>query len=460
MKAISNMLFNRNIFDLSKSKTLLIVIMMCAFILRFSFGLYYGSQDKFITESDHWAYDQLAINLVNGNGYMIKDHHPLHTFLKFSDEKIEAFHNSYYYGVVPYGKLTSFWEPGYPLFLAAVYKIFGHHYIIPLIIQAFLWVGIIWMALRIMVIMGYPREGLISAGIIAFFPVFIFISGSLMSETLFIFVTFLLIFLLFRNRVSFSWMNILLSGALFGYSFLIRSNLVFWIIILMIFIYFSSSRFKMLSVVTWLLMAALVVSPWVIYNYNAHGKIFVLPTKGVRNFWGWNNPQTDMKMNGLKEKLSESEVKFDFDSLKIAKQEYKTPRLSGTTEIERTDELKKMIIENLKSDPVYFVKKYFERFFQLMSPLIRSYSPLAKITYAIFYFPILILSLIGYYYGVKNDKWFWLFFALIFSFMLVTPLIYWRGRFKLIVEPFIIMFASYYLVLLIDKMKIRYKRVK
>ena len=440
------------------TKTYWIVVLGIALILRIAFGIYYGSQDRFIRDSDHWAYDHLAQNVLNGKGYCFTGKSSKFNYVAYKSEETQSFYDDYYYGVVPYGESTSFWEPGYPLFLTSIYKIFGHHLIAPLIVQAFLWAVIIVVIYRILKIMGYPVAGLIAAPIIAVFPVFVFISGSLMSETLFIFSTSISIYLIFLNIKNFRWSVLLVSGLLFGYAFLIRSNSLFWLPIVILFIYLSARKGKIPSVLIWTVGIIIVISPWFDRNHQVHGKYFLLPTKGVRNFWGWNLPLSDAKYRDIRRSITEGKEGVNIDSLKLELIELQTPKLKGTTELERTAELRKLAMENIKAHPGNFIRNYIKRFFLLVSPLIRSYSPPVKISYAMFYTPILILSFLGYYHGLKHNKYFWLFFLLILTFFVITPAFFWRGRFKLIIEPYIIMFASYYLYLLYEKMWLKRRK--
>jgi hypothetical protein len=180
-------------------------------------------------------------------------------------------------------------------------------------------------------------------------------------------------------------------------------------------------------------------------NHYVQGEYFFLPTKGVRNFWEWNLPLNQDKIQRLQRDYQRMKGTPEGDSLKALFNRLQIPELKGTTELQRTAELRILALDNIKSDPVYFVKNYFKRFVQLLSPLIRSFSSLVKISYFIYYTPILILTILGIYYYLRKIPELWLFFLIILSFFLITPIFYWRGRFKLIVEPYMIMFASLYM---------------
>ena len=156
-------------------------------ILSISFGLsiFYSFYYKIEPAVDALAYDKIAINIVNGLGYI---------------ENI---------GVdIRYDYSISRVGPIYEYFLAGIYKIFGHSYPAVWIIQAFLHAASAYLVYLICLLAFADSEnngfgklttskkiGLWAAAILGLYPDLIEISAMLMTETLYLFFTCLMIYL-------------------------------------------------------------------------------------------------------------------------------------------------------------------------------------------------------------------------------------------------------------------------
>lgn len=403
--------------------------------------------------SDHWVYDHLANNIIDGNGYLFNEKSAKYTFENYSRDYVQEFQDDYFYGVVPYGETTAFWEPGYPVFLAVIYKIFGNKPLFPIIVQALLWAGIIYISYLLATKIGNHRTGLISALILTFFPVSIYLSGSLMSETLFIFLLVISIYLIFKSFKSYFWWLLPVSGILFGLSFLTRSFCIFWLPVFLFALYKFQIGHRISAIILWCIGVLIAIAPWVIRNNYAMGEPLIFPTKGMVNFWMWNIPTSNDEYINLEQQLTNAHSLAERDSLRKELFEMKIPELKGQTELARTAELKSIAVDNIKNYPVEFLQRYITRFILFISPAISSQSMKIKVGYFILYLPFVLLSIPGYYYGLKGNKYSLFFFLLIVVFYIIMPAFFWRGRFKIIIEPFIIIFASYYISTLVDKYK-------
>jgi 4-amino-4-deoxy-L-arabinose transferase-like glycosyltransferase len=77
--------------------------------------------------------------------------------------------------------------PGYPLFLAFIYHLFGVHPHLAIVIQIVLSLATIYCVYRITALLFHERAGVLAAALMALDPVSIFYSQQLMTETLFAF---------------------------------------------------------------------------------------------------------------------------------------------------------------------------------------------------------------------------------------------------------------------------------
>jgi hypothetical protein len=140
-----------------------LILPVCALVLRLGYAATLPPQIVVTFEADPLTYDQIARNVVAGRG--------------FSGA-------SFYY---PPGTdhPTAFWDALYPLFLAALYWAGGPSVPLVRIAQAVL--GATAVALTFFVgrrLAGTP-VGLLAAAISAVYPFFIYYSGQLLTETLF-----------------------------------------------------------------------------------------------------------------------------------------------------------------------------------------------------------------------------------------------------------------------------------
>ena len=425
--------------------TVLSIVIVLAITVRIAFGVYYGSQPNFLHENDHWTWDNLAENISKGNGYIINNVHPDKREVYSKEEIQKILQDEYFFSIVKYGKPTSFWEPGYAWFLALIYKIFGHSIIAALIVNAFLWGGVVYLVYKIFVELNYPPIGLIAAIMTAFFPSFIFVSATLMTETLFIFLMNLTIYFLLLGINRLSWNIIVISGLVMGYTLLTRTNILFWLPIIVVFAFMTLKRKKILFNLLWSVAIIAMITPWIIRNHNVHGKYFFMPTKGPRVLYEWNIPiasstnKHKYDVDGMDHKtLKRIELKNTYmDSVGL--------QLEGETEIERTASMKKLAMENIKNNPGYIVKNYATRFFQYLSPTMHTRSLIVRLGYLGIYTPIIILMILGMLRSVKMDKRYWLFILFIVSYHFVIPFFHWHVRYKIVIEPYYLFFVSYFI---------------
>lgn len=158
-----------------KENRIIAAIMLASFIISLAYSFYF----KIDPAVDAAAYDKIAWNLVQGNGYKES------ADLSF-DEDI---------AILRVG-------PGYEFFLATIYYIFGHYIWIVWIIHAFLSAASVYLAFLL------SKEifkeswsffiGIAAASFLAFSPDLITINGMLMTETLGIFLIILSAYLFFK----------------------------------------------------------------------------------------------------------------------------------------------------------------------------------------------------------------------------------------------------------------------
>ncbi|GEM_PF-4671994 len=253
---------------------------------------------NYIPASDQRDYHVLAKNLYDGEGY-----------IQIYDGESEQ-----YKGVT----FRAYRMPGYPVFVSAVYTLFGPN---P---KVAIWINVLFdsisCALIFLLALQYSKCSAYIAGLLfALTPLW---TPLLMTESLF---TMLFLLLIYLSRSS---NKTLLSGILIAFTVMVRPVGVCLIPI-----------FRRKNPVLLLLPLILALSFWNIRNY----KLFNEPVFLTTNFGPHNAP--------------------DFGIDKVAE----ITRIKDQGEAKINSELTRMIINKIKENPSLGVEVYFKRLFQLFS---------------------------------------------------------------------------------------------
>jgi 4-amino-4-deoxy-L-arabinose transferase-like glycosyltransferase len=170
---------------------------------------------------------------------------------------------------------ATFRTPGYPLFIAGIYSLFGVKDWVVMLFQAFLSVATIYLVYLIARSSFGELAGIISACLFSIDFTSILFSSLFMSETLYVFFLLLGVWLFLKQNTS--WC-VHTSALVFGLSSLIRPIGVYLFIPLLLFLWFKvkkgSYRLQFMQVVIFLVLFFLPILPWVVRNY----KIYHSPT--------------------------------------------------------------------------------------------------------------------------------------------------------------------------------------
>src|SRR3989339_1840899 len=158
-----------------QNNKVLLIILIGAFLASLAYSFYF----RITPAVDARAYDTIAQNIVSGAGYR---------------EDLSR--------GVAFDQAISRVGPLYEYFLAGIYKVFGHHYEAVWLAQAGLRSLSAWLIyLTVLLILAdhdkKKKIGLYAAAIFGFYPDLIEISAMLMTETFYLFLTVLLIYVFF-----------------------------------------------------------------------------------------------------------------------------------------------------------------------------------------------------------------------------------------------------------------------
>ncbi len=239
---------------------LLIPLLGLAFALRVAYLVGLGQLDEPLS-FDEQSYHNLAQSLAAGDGYTSG------------------------------GKATAFRPPGYPIFVAALYLVFGHSFAIVRLVQAALGAVTLVIVYLIGARLFNPRVGLIAALYGALYPLLIVMTGEIYSEVLLTgLLASLLLFMVLdqqKPRRIYPW----LIGLLLGIVALVRPNMLPLVgLFPLCFFAVHPPRRAVTRALTVVSITLLCVVPWTLRNYLVFREWIPLTTQTGVIFWEGNNP--------------------------------------------------------------------------------------------------------------------------------------------------------------------------
>ncbi len=238
-------------------------ILLLTFFVSISYSFYY----KIEPMVDARAYDVIAQNIINGYGYK----EILDPEVKYEPSLVRA-------------------GPVYEYFLAGIYKVFGHNYTAVWVIQAILHsISALLIYLTCLLIFNNDNKekiGLVAASMLGLYPDLIEISAMLMTETLYIFLVCLSIYLFFYYFKNNQLITLVALSVAFGLAVLTRPPVAFLLPVLIIY-FFEKKQF--LRSIIFIMLVVLVLTPWTVRNYYLYGKAMPFGAGGAYNFWIGNH---------------------------------------------------------------------------------------------------------------------------------------------------------------------------
>jgi 4-amino-4-deoxy-L-arabinose transferase-like glycosyltransferase len=294
----------------------MVFIVVVALALRLGYISLLGDQLTF----DEPIYDDLVTNLLTGRGYCASC--------------------SSYYTSVPY-QATSLQAPIYPLFLAAVYSVTGlGAFTIARVVQAVLTTGSVVLLMWVAWKTWGKWAAIVTGGIAAIYPPFLYFTGLLMTENLSIFVLLVFVLLwLTAVRRGKTWLY-LVTGVVYGIACLTREMTFYFLPMLLlatVLVQKKNIRPILARVCLLLIGTAVVMSPWIGRNYAVHHAFVPTTTKGGYALYIYTYPAPSLDFNDR------------FDQIPI-------PDLHGLTEIEREAAFRSLAISNIAAFPLLQIK--------------------------------------------------------------------------------------------------------
>lgn len=381
-----------NIRSIGKEKFVL-AVSIAALALRLAWGISLDRHELYFPDSRQW--NGIALNLLAGNGMML-------------DEGMKALR-----------------PPVYSLFLALVYAVFGRENLLAVrIVQAFLSTA----ACLFVYALGKRLFGAAAAKIAlaacAIYPFFIYYSGAVLTETLFIFLLSLI--MLFLSGKRFAW-----AGLFFGIGILCRSELIVFLVLSLAgtFVVMPAKDAFRRSLVT-AVVACAVLAPWALRNYLVLGEFVPLTTMTGYTFYEGNSPHNTTGGPG-------GALPF--------------PDTRGMGEVEKDRFLRREAIAAIRANPGRMPGLWWSKFKRLWNVRLNTDNPafasrLTVLASVLGFTPVLALFLAGLVlsWGLRRELIYIYLLALhttAANLAFVSSL-----RYRLPLEPFMILVASFAVV--------------
>jgi len=326
------------------------------------------------------------------------------------------------------GKPTAFYPPVYPLFLAFIYMVFGKSYLFYKIAQAFIGALTCITIYFIGKALLNQNIGLIAAIIASCYHFFIVSNTLMMSESIFTFFLVLAVFLWiqFHRREGIRYPTLL--GLSLALASLTKVAFLYFIIVIFLAELLNAKQLDNLNygfykkIFICFLGFIFLMSLWTIRNYLVFHKFIYSSTQTGITLYSAYHPR-DEKIFGL----NANDATFK-EAEKIE------------SEVERSDFLIKKTIESIKKNPQKLYKYLPLKIMNFWN--VFDWEILGQGRYNFSFAFILPFAFIGMYILRRCHPEFFFLVSPMLYFLLIAIVIEGLPRFRLPVEPFLIILAS------------------
>lgn len=264
----------------ANSKQALTLIVVVAVLIRIPVAVLMGDQIEVLPGiQDQVSYDALARSLLEGRGY------------RFTEN---------WYPFTPADTPTAHWSFIYPLYLAGVYAVVGYHPLAARLLQ-----GIVASALLCLLIYQIGRRvsneetGLVSAGLAALYGYFIYYNAALMTETFFMVLVLLTLYLALRIKEKPTLSRWVGLGFSLGFAGLLRQTVLLFVPFLLfwLFLELRARGIRWLHITAPVVIILLLITPWTLRNYLVYDEFLLLNSNAGYALYASNNPNLGTNWN-------------------------------------------------------------------------------------------------------------------------------------------------------------------
>lgn len=209
------------------------------------------------------------------------------------------------------GLPTSFRAPGWPLFLAGIYRLIGVH--VPLVYLVLCLLGASACVLTYLLARELVSENTarVAGSLATIYVPHVYFSAGFLSEGLFVPLLALGGWLFIRSLKAGSLAPLLFAGLALSCATLTRPfALLLWPILSTILVVtrFRQRRLPLLHMLAFTLAFSLCIVPWTLRNQHVHGRFVLIATNGGSTFYGGNNERVVREIRQLGYWISTTEL--------------------------------------------------------------------------------------------------------------------------------------------------------
>jgi 4-amino-4-deoxy-L-arabinose transferase-like glycosyltransferase len=378
--------------DFNTKQLLLTVILLSAVVRVATTSLFFSD---YRPEQDAREWHQAAINLLQGHGLIV-------------NENLKAYRTP---------------VPG--LLFATIYSVFGVSVRAVQMANVLLGVITVWLTYDLVKRSFGPRSAFLAANFVSFYPLLLFYTGQMLSETPVIILIALGLWLawVFRNDAAVYFAPV---GVVMGLAVLTRET-VFPIAVFIAVWSFGVRRTEQwrrrcLPALVILSFMVVTIAPWAIRNYVLLGRFVPLTSQGGLSLWIANNPEADG--SGLGDHFSP------------------VPQFDVLPEVERGRAYQKLAIGFIAENPARFAELMLRRITYFWH-LGYHGDGLAEVAFLLVYLPTLTLATLGLRAGWRSNRDATLLLLIVpVSLTMLHSIFLPVGRYRLPAELIICMFAG------------------
>lgn len=230
-----------------------------------------------------------------------------------------------------------FRPPGYPFFLAAIYKLTGRGYVAPRVVQMV--IGLLNALLAFALarrLLGHI-VGLIVAALMSAYWVFIYFEGEFLEPVFAVLLALSVVYVLATWVKDMSWPRMLAAGVLVGVLALVRPNALLWVPTIGLWILWVMSRRGMkrraiVGAAALVIGTLIAVVPVTIRNSVVGDDFVPISSNGGVNLFIGNNERADGLVRGTMPGIGTLDTSFDHLAI-VASVERKTGRRMKHSEV-------------------------------------------------------------------------------------------------------------------------------
>jgi hypothetical protein len=343
--------------------------------------------------------------------------------------------------------------PAYPFLLAFFYQIGGERPVTFLVIelmQAGLGVLLVYLIYRLGLILVGEPEAIVAACLTAIYPTQVYMANEFHPINIYIVLEAATVFFLVRYlEISASSKDLIMAGMCAGILMSFRGETPALILLYAALLLFRGGLKAAKPALVFLLIAFACLAPWTIRNYRVFGRIVPVCASGGINLWIGNNAAATgddryRVADIVRGDFARGEVLPDeFEQLPSeVRQAFSRIPIDRNSQIAKDDALKHLAVDFMRTHPkkeaILSLKKLFV--FSVFDPRHE------KGRQPMYWLPSILLSMLAIWGGVLRGKRILLQDLLLVASILfavaVGVVVFVLPRYKIVIDPFIIIFAA------------------